>query len=66
METVDLLQQKIWTWTVLESLFLWAFGFDFWFWFFLSLSLSFLFFYAVFLQRTSTPNGKGASILRGK
>ena len=26
----------------------------------------FLFFYAVFLQRTSTPNGKGASILRGK
>lgn len=41
METVDLLQQKIWTWTVLESLFLWAFGFDFWFWFFLSLSFSF-------------------------
>ena len=26
----------------------------------------FLFFYAVFLQRTSTPNGKGASILRGQ
>ena len=64
METVDLLQQKIWT--VHESLFLWAFGFGFGFDFFSLFLFPFLFFYAVFLQRTSTPNGKGASILRGQ